>query len=218
MAAALKQASLNSRDVGTTRISLGNTTNLNFAATADLVITSPPYCTRIDYTAATRVELAIAEHLLPESREAISRQMLGTTKVPETIVFPKDTWGEKCLTFLDKVTVHGSKASAGYYYKTHVDYFDKLSTSIHQVSAALKPKALAILVVQDSYYKEIHNDLAGITMEMALRSGLTLKRREDYCQPNPLSSINSRARSYRKSVGAIESVLCFEKKLTGRKS
>ena len=38
----------------------------------------------------------------------------------------------------------------------------------------------AVLVVQDSYYKDVHNDLPTITAEMAQSVGLKLQRREDF--------------------------------------
>src|SRR5690606_7221892 len=44
----------------------------------DAVITSPPYCTRIDYAVATRMELAVLG--IDESRtENLRRLMIGTT-------------------------------------------------------------------------------------------------------------------------------------------
>jgi hypothetical protein len=39
-------------------ILLADATKTIPSATVDCVLTSPPYCTRIDYTAATRIELA----------------------------------------------------------------------------------------------------------------------------------------------------------------
>lgn len=194
-----------------TRISVGNTTHLNEGRFADLIFTSPPYCTRIDYTAATRVELAVISPLMEMTRDSLSREMIGSIKVPTNPIVPQKDWGEACLRFLDRLASHKSKASRGYYFKTHVDYFDKMSKSITNLSNCLKDNGVAILVVQDSYYKEIHNDLPLVLTEMAERVGLSLFRREDFLQRNSLSRINPKSRLYREVAGASESVICFRK-------
>src|SRR5262249_3028838 len=43
----------------------------------DLVVTSPPYCTRIDYAAATRIELAVLYPLVATNPKDLARQMTG---------------------------------------------------------------------------------------------------------------------------------------------
>jgi hypothetical protein len=48
----------------------------------DFVLTSPPYCTRIDYTAATRVELAILGELVGTSAEEPSHPDGATLATP----------------------------------------------------------------------------------------------------------------------------------------
>ncbi|MFC4518816.1 DNA methyltransferase [Cupriavidus pinatubonensis] len=191
-------------------ISVGDTTTLKKRAFADLILTSPPYCTRIDYTAATRVELALISALLTEDRDALSQRMIGSIKVPTTVSEPSDLWGESALKFLDRLKSHDSKASKTYYYKTHVDYFDKMSKSMKNLQYSLKDKGSAVLVVQDSYYKDLHNDVPTILTEMAENHGLKLARREDFTQNNSLLGINSRSLKYRETSRAIESVICFE--------
>lgn len=210
MAASLQQVP-NKLTLGVSDISLGDTTSKPTKESfADLIITSPPYCTRIDYTAATRVELAILHSLYPHPIAQLSRAMIGTVKVSKELIPPHESWGSHCIDFLDQLSKHDSKASSGYYYKTHVDYFDKLAKSVVNIAAMLKPAANAVFVVQDSYYKDIHNDLAAVVVQMAASSGLRLQRRKDFQHSNPISGINTRARLYRRAVGSTESVLCFQ--------
>ena len=192
-------------------VSVSDTTNSLRRNFADLVLTSPPYCTRIDYTAATRIELALIEPLLVTSRETLSRSMIGSIKVPLSVIEPKSEWGKSCLEFLEKLTAHGSKASKGYYFKTHLDYFDKLFRSLANISGSLKDDGQAIFVVQDSYYKEIHNNLPCILSEMAAGIGLCLYRRENFVQNNSISQINSGSSKYRRAGQTVESVICFKK-------
>ena len=106
---------------------------------------------------------------------------------------------------------HPSKASSGYYYKTHLDYFDKMERSLSRLVKSLKVKGSAVLVVQDSYYKDLHNDLPKIIAEMANAAGLSLGRQVDFHSKRSMSGINSRARLYQRAIGAVESVLCFTK-------
>ncbi|NML98776.1 site-specific DNA-methyltransferase [Paraburkholderia sp. RP-4-7] len=198
-------------DPARVKIAVGNTTEFKVSGLADLILTSPPYCTRIDYTAATRVELALISTLLTENRDDLSRQMIGSIKVPDKIIEPSIFWGETCLKFLDRLRSHDSKASKGYYYKTHLDYFEKMSRSIYNMRASMKRNAIAIMVVQDSYYKDLHNDVPTILGEMAENIGFKMRRREDFIQGNSFLGINSRSRIYRDTSRAVESVICFEK-------
>jgi hypothetical protein len=117
----------------------------------DLILTSPPYCTRIDYTAATRIELAVLAPLGQATPEELGRQMMGSTRVPMHDIEICPSWGQRCCDFLEALRKHPSKASSGYYYKTHLDYFDKMAKSLHNLAHAIKPDGTAIFVVQDSY-------------------------------------------------------------------
>lgn len=177
----------------------------------DMVLTSPPYCTRIDYSAATRVELAVLHPLFDTKMEDLGRQMIGSTRVPDHEIALNSDWGKTCSQFLDALSSHSSKASGTYYYKTHLDYFDKMARSLANISKGIKPTGAAVLVVQDSYYKDIHNDLPGITTEMAEAAGLRLRRRDDFAFKRTMAGINPYTRTYKRAAGAVEAVLCFEK-------
>ena len=181
------------------------------AKTVDMVLTSPPYCTRIDYIAATRIELAVMAPLLNLDTIELSRRMMGSTRVPLSPIKIDERWGPTCCAFLDKVRCHPSKASAGYYLLTHADYFDKLARSMSAIASALKCGGKAIFVVQDSFYKDIHNDLPAIVAEIAKKFYLTLGRREDFYFRGSMAGINSMAKRYDRKIGAVESVLCFER-------
>lgn len=194
------------------KIMLGDsTTAKSTSGRIDLVLTSPPYCTRIDYTAATRIELAILHPLTQLKVGELSRQMIGSVRVPMEDIEVDQAWGDTCVTFLENLRNHPSKASDGYYYRTHLDYFQKMKLSIENLSHALREDALAILVVQDSYYKELYNDLPAIITEIAKRQGLSLKRRENFVISRTMAGLHPYSRNYEKPFGALEAVLCFQK-------
>lgn len=193
-------------------ILVGDTASASFTPeSVDFVLTSPPYCTRIDYAAATRIQLAILAPLIVESERSLSRRMMGSTRVSRETTAIQECWGPTAVSLLREIGNHRSKASAGYYLKTHVDYFSKLANSIKAVASAVKPRGSAIFVVQDSYYKDIHNDLPRILAEIAERNGLRLQREERFPVKNALVSSHPHAKNYNKPIRLSEAVMCFEK-------
>lgn len=212
LAAGSSEPVLELREQGTIDIHLADSTRLALPeASVDFVLTSPPYCTRIDYTSATRIELAVIAPLLNTSPSELSRRMIGSTRVPLDEITPNSRWGETCARFLTAVKSHASKASSGYYLKTHLDYFDKLSSSIDRMHAAMKPGAMAVLVVQDSYYKDVHNDLPTIVSEMGTLAGLTSLGSKEFRLARSMSGVNPYTRVYKRRPGAVEAVICFQK-------
>jgi DNA modification methylase len=177
----------------------------------DLVLTSPPYCTRIDYTAATRVELALLSRIATLQVDELSSQMIGSIRVPRHEIEVSQTWGQTCGQFLKKLHSHPSKASSSYYYRTHLDYFDKMSRSIANIQRCLKPGGKAILVVQDSHYKEIYNDLPKIISDICANNDLILKQRANFHVGRTMAASHPYARRYKKITTAVEAVLCFER-------
>lgn len=196
---------------GDCKVSLSDTVSMDIAAdSVDFVLTSPPYCTRIDYTAATRIELAVLAPLLKTAERALGRQMIGSTQVPKGDIEVDEGWGKTCISFLAALKAHRSKASGGYYYRTHLDYFDKMNRSMQRLAVGLKPGGRAVLVVQDSYYKDIHNDLPKIITEIGAHHGLTLDQSKAF-HLRSMSDINPGSQTYVRPSGATELVLCFTK-------
>ena len=212
MASALTTQKGETKDVSSVDLLVADTAaGLKIQRPVDFVLTSPPYCTRIDYTAVTRLQLAVIEPLLTIEKSELSRSMLGSVRVPVGAVRQAEEWGPTCNAFLDAVRSHPSKASAGYYYKTHLDYFEKMDRSLRSISNVMKTEGAAVLVVQDSFYKDVHNPLPTIVGEIAAAHGLRLRRREDFHLSKTLAGSHPHSRSYRKTFEAVESVLCFEK-------
>ncbi|NAO33396.1 DNA methylase [Pseudomonas syringae] len=176
----------------------------------DAIISSPPYCTRIDYAVSTTIELAV---IRCEQREfdVLRRCLTGTSTVERTAAPVDKKWGDTCVNFLDSLYSHPSRASKGYYFKNHLQYFGSLSRSLGEIARVLKPGKLCFLVVQDSYYKEIHNDVPLIASEMANAFGLKIARREDFRTSRSMVGVNLNSKKYLKSRNTTESVLCFQK-------
>ena len=118
-------------------------------------------------------------------------------------------WGETCNRFLDKLYSHTSKASKTYYFKNHLQYFASLYASIREISRVLKRDGKCAMVVQDSYYKDIRNDVPKMVIEMARAHGLALQRQETFVSGRSMVGMNKKAREYISGRKTKESVLCF---------
>ena len=193
------------------QILLGNATELSLPdCSVQSVISSPPYCTRIDYAMATAIELAILR-FSGRSFDLLRRSLMGSATVQKGSQRLQESWGKTCLRFLEQLQRHPSKASKTYYYRNHVQYFESLFKSLQEIFRVLEPRGFCALVVQDSYYKELHNDIPRITTEMAENIGLIIKCRNDFAAIPSMVAMNIGARKYLRLRRNTESVLCFER-------
>lgn len=200
------------------RIQLGTSTRLDGlpAKHADFVLTSPPYCTRIDYAVSTRIELAVLGYD-NAAVGALRDATMGTSTIRGGEVKPNEAWGRGCNDLLATILNHPSKSSANYYYKTFVQYFADLHASLGEIGRCVKPGAGVVIVVQDSHYKGTLVDLAGIVAEMAVGMGWEEVRRDDYGVSQTMRRVNTRSRRYRDDATSVESVLWYRTPTGGAK-
>lgn len=195
-------------------VKVGKSDNIPLSSSVvDLVLASPPYCTRIDYAVSTAVELSYFGLNAQEMR-LLRTSLLGTPAIAE----PKGdavALGTAATSLLGKVVEHPSKASRSYYYKNLYQYFCGLASSIRELSRVLRPSGKSIFVVQDSHYKDLRINLAEILCEMATASGMSLLERYDFPCSNTLAAVNRGSRRYRSDFSSTESVLVFEKGQNG---
>lgn len=175
------------------------------------VISSPPYCTRIDYAIATRPELAILGCSIGDDIRELRSHMIGTPTISKEILTVKKEWGSICQEFLIAVENHTAKASKSYYLKTFLQYFNSIFISFCEINRVLRNGGMCALVVQDSYYKEVHNDLPGIFCEFANYFDWTTISRHDFKVSHSMASVNHHSKKYRKGNGTTESALIFYK-------
>jgi DNA modification methylase len=193
------------------RIEVADSVQVPLASTsADIVISSPPYCTRIDYAVATSVELAVLGLDPRGSLKELRDRMIGTSTIRAVSPETDARWGDTCIDLIAKISEHTSKSSKSYYYKNHVQYFDGVYRSLMEIGRCLRPGGHCVLVLQDSYYKDIHNNLPQIIAEMADSLGWKLRCRSNFRVARTMAGRNGHSRRYRHSNVATESVLWFQ--------
>lgn len=188
------------------RVGLGDSRHLSLEdSTVNAVVSSPPYCTRIDYGVATRPELAVLG-AGEEDIKLLRDRMVGTPTMTREHGTPEQ-WGETATAFLAGVAAHSSKASSGYYTKYFRQYYAGMWSSLGELRRVMKDGAPAVLVAQDNYYKDLHNDTAQILGEMAVALGFASAKRHDFPVIRNRASMNPRTRQYRTKASAVESIL-----------
>lgn len=175
-------------------------------ASVDAIITSPPYCTRIDYAVYCAPELAVLGPRVGVDVHTLRNEMIGSPLVGSARRVA-GTWGPEAGTFLDAVWAHPSKASQGYYFNYFLKYFDAMQKSVLELSRVARQGCETYLVLQSSFYKDLYLDLPTIVTEMFVSVGWQHISRDDFSVTNSFSMLNPKARAYAKSRKAIESVI-----------
>lgn len=174
-----------------------------------LTITSPPYCTRIDYIQATLPELALLGFSRNRIRE-LRETMLGSPVITDDESPSEAGLGPTATTLLRDIKQHKSRASSSYYYKTYAQYFHMLLASLNEISRVSLSGAHSVFVVQDSFYKNIHINLPAVFKEMLEARDWTLRETTRF-ETTTLGAIHPHSSKYRSNTDAVESVLVFRK-------
>jgi len=179
--------------------------------TVDAIITSPPYCTRIDYAIATLPELALLGCSPKFDIKKLRNEMIGSPVICKITPDKQNEWGKSCIEFLRQVEEHSSVASSTYYLKNFVQYFDLMFKSLSEINRILKKRGSCTLVLQESYYKDIFLDLPIVIEEMAREFSWKLIGCHKFGIKNSMVDINTGGKKYRKNNNVQESILIFRR-------
>jgi hypothetical protein len=141
----------------------------------------------------------------------LRRQMLGTPLTEKNGLEVRAEWGGTAAEFINAATAHESKAASTYYRNYYLAYLRDLHKSLRSIDSATKMAGVIGLVVQDSYFKEIHFDLATIVTEMGQSFGRPSERM-DFPVSRTKAAIHPGSRVYRQTFSATESLIVFGKK------
>lgn len=175
----------------------------------DVVLTSPPYCTRIDYAKQTSFELAALARLGERQAICLRKELMGTTSLRDTspgIQLPRSV-----RAVLERIRVHGSHRSAEYYYPNFRQYFEDAFRGVREIARVTRSGGRAILVLQNSYYKEIPIRLSDLFCELGRSAGLVSQVIVRKDVPRAMTSVNTRARKYRATRKYSEDLVLMEK-------
>lgn len=186
-----------------------STSNIAGIGNFDLVISSPPYCTRIDYAIATIPELLTLGTLDTAEFNNLRKTMIGTTLTnSQTNKIEKD-FGPKILKILDEIKNHKSKAASTYYHSYFRKYFSDITRSLIEIDK-LVCNGRIILVIQNSFFKDIEIDLLSIVVEILTNLKFNLEDCKKY-ESRSIADTNPRYKKYREMNIRSESVLVFSR-------
>src|SRR6185295_7964372 len=133
--------------------------------------------------------------LTPVRLESLRQGMVGTSKILDKSELDI-SWGPTASRLIDEIRDHASYASSRYYRWIYRQYFGAIYDSLAAISRATKSAGQGMLVVQDSFYKDIYIDLGTVVVEML--STLSLDGR--VVQSEPIKT-NLRHLNPRRSLG-----------------
>lgn len=198
----------------TGRISIGDARKLPLGASGvDLVVTSPPYCTRIDYVVSSSFELAAlgvgsdSPAFVELRRASMGTPLARKGAVPEL----PERWPASLRGLLGSIRTHRSKASGSYYFKTFHQYFADAETSLSELHRVLRPGGLALFVVQTSYYKELCVDLPSLYVDLGATLGFRGEIAGQAAVHRALAQIHPHSLHHRKESQYREAVVALEK-------
>lgn len=183
----------------------GSVEDLKLDRKADVVLSSPPYCTRIDYVVATKPELIVLGSDETDIAH-LRRKMLGTPLTEHTDLDSESSWGCEAVEFMEAVVSHRTKAASTYYKNYYAGYLRGLFKSLKAINGATKKKGNIALVVQDSYFKDVHFDLPTVVSQMGESLGRASER-VDFHVNRTKAAINPGSRAYRRHFSATESLV-----------
>lgn len=175
----------------------------------DLVIASPPYCTRIDYAVATTPELLALGGMSKGAFSTLRKQIIGSVVTEELTELNREGMQSPALCrTLDAIKQHHTKAASTYYARYFTKYFADLTESLLQL-ASVVCNGHVVLVLQNSFFKEVEIDLGEIVTELFGSVGLTLASTSRHAARPPIAGSNHRFKLYRDYNVSAEDVLVF---------
>lgn len=136
------------------------------SSSVSAVLTSPPYCTRIDYAIATLPELAVLGYGWSQVQQ-LRGQLIGTPTIHTDKRKTSITGSDTLERLLRRVKGHPSYAARSYYLPFYRQYFDSMSVSLSEINRVTRASAPIVLVVQDSWFKDVHVATPTIISELA---------------------------------------------------
>jgi DNA modification methylase len=147
--------------------------NLLPANSVDAILTSPPYLNRLDFVVDHLPQLLLLSGLHPVDIDRLRSSMIGTTKIVQKTDIDERA-GPTCLSLMNQIRDHSGYASRRYYQHIYIQYFNGMLKAFETWRNQCKPGGRGIMVVQNSYYKDVLIDSPKIFAEMAAGIGFRI--------------------------------------------
>lgn len=179
--------------------------------TINIIMTSPPYCTRVDYIISSSIELAVMGYSMEEI-EALRYNMIGTPTIGNTLLGEINEINSiTAQRVLRKIHSHDSKAAKTYYYKTYFQYFAAMQSSVNEINRVLAMNGVVMLVIQDSYFKDILVNVSQCIKEMFYHLDYRHIYSKCFKVSNNMRYINTKSRKYNPSISVDEKLIVLRK-------
>ena len=172
-----------------------------------LVITSPPYLSRLDYVRFLRPEFELLEALELVSEDEVRKSQLGSV-LTETASSGQDSdLPSFCENLLRRIHDHPSKASSTYYHLFFTAYLRGLMKFAKTLKEVTDSSAVGWIVIQDSWYKDIYISTADILGGMLETQGWRVQAKWPFEVKASLSNLSGVTAEWRSTSPLVEWVL-----------
>lgn len=175
----------------------------------DLIITSPPYLTRIDYAVSTNPELSLFGN--PQLLHYLRHNTMGAPVITKAPKQQREEWGDMCNRVLNLISEHPTKAARSYYWKNIIQYFMDMDLALDELKRVLKPGGQALIVVQSSYFKDVEIPLGEIYREMGGMKGFNSEIVFRESVKGHMAHVNTKSSVYVKNKIYYEDFVHFSK-------
>mgnify|MGYP003575588529 CR=1 FL=1 len=174
-------------------------------------LTSPPYLNRLDYINPTVPELTALGYEATGDLDRLRVAMMGTNKMRRRELDYQGVSSKAASAFLEEVSSHSSKASATYYKKFFQQYFMDLNEFMRWLDFHASTDARGILVIQDSFYKEIKIPIVEIFSQIAADANFIVTVANAEARSRHMGSISPHQRAHAPRKELTEYTLVFER-------
>lgn len=174
-------------------------------------LTSPPYLNRLDYVNPTLPELNALGLLSEKNIDGLRIEMMGTTKMRPISSASMELPSVTAEQLLDEIAVHPTKASGTYYLRFFRQYFGDLLQFLRWLDRCSTRTCSGILVIQDSYYKEIKIPIVHILKELANSCNFDVSVAHEESRSRHMGSINPHQRAHAPRKSLTEYTLLFSR-------
>ena len=174
-----------------------NAAELQLAKKVDLILTSPPYCNRLDSVVQYGPENYFLSAL---GHTIVEEDLIGTTKVKDYDRFALDfeyltTNSEYACKLLTKIKESPIADDPGYYLKYYTRYFAKLFHVIDRVLSNLSTAGRMYIVTQDNTHRGQLIEISRLLRELLKAEGWKSRRVKRWPRHH-LGLRNPRARNH----------------------